>query len=85
MQLKQRSSGQMIKRHLQAIQALQNYQNGSTGQLSAITVFLVFAGNLARIFTSVQETGDSLVVITYSSSAIANVNKEIVQSLVVNN
>ncbi|XP_051799663.1 mannose-P-dolichol utilization defect 1b isoform X2 [Acanthochromis polyacanthus] len=36
------------------IQAATNYQNGHTGQLSAISVFLLFAGSLARIFTSLQ-------------------------------
>ncbi|KAJ0056028.1 hypothetical protein NL108_018076, partial [Boleophthalmus pectinirostris] len=36
------------------IQAVTNYQNGHTGQLSAISAFLLFAGSLARIFTSLQ-------------------------------
>ncbi|XP_048477097.1 mannose-P-dolichol utilization defect 1b, partial [Rhincodon typus] len=36
------------------LQILTNYRNGHTGQLSAITVFLLFGGSLARIFTSVQ-------------------------------
>uniref|UniRef100_A0A8C7ZE25 Mannose-P-dolichol utilization defect 1 protein homolog n=1 Tax=Oryzias sinensis TaxID=183150 RepID=A0A8C7ZE25_9TELE len=36
------------------IQAATNFQNGHTGQLSAVSVFLLFAGSLARIFTSVQ-------------------------------
>ena len=36
------------------IQAVKNFQNGHTGQLSAITVFLLTAGSLARIFTSIQ-------------------------------
>ncbi|KAM3823918.1 mannose-P-dolichol utilization defect 1 protein isoform 2-T2 [Vipera latastei] len=47
------------------LQAATNYQNGHTGQLSAITTFLLFAGSLARIFTSIQETGDLLMVLTY--------------------
>ncbi|XP_078393691.1 mannose-P-dolichol utilization defect 1b [Cetorhinus maximus] len=47
------------------IQILTNYRNGHTGQLSALTVFLLFAGSLARIFTSVQETGDRLMILTY--------------------
>lgn len=38
----------------QLIQAVTNYRNGHTGQLSAISVFLLFAGSLARIFTSLQ-------------------------------
>lgn len=56
----------------QSIQGLANYRNGSTGQLSAITVFLLFFGAIARIFTSMQETGDSLVIATYVASTIAN-------------
>lgn len=31
-----------------------NYSNGHTGQLSAVSVFLLFAGSLARIFTTIQ-------------------------------
>ncbi|KAG7464684.1 hypothetical protein MATL_G00168110 [Megalops atlanticus] len=54
------------------IQAGTNYRNGHTGQLSAISVFLLFAGSLARIFTSVQETGDSLMALTYVISSCCN-------------
>ncbi|XP_064409004.1 mannose-P-dolichol utilization defect 1b isoform X2 [Latimeria chalumnae] len=54
------------------IQATANYQNGHTGQLSAVTIFLLFAGSLARIFTSVQETGDPLMALTYVVSSSCN-------------
>ncbi|XP_063043465.1 mannose-P-dolichol utilization defect 1b [Engraulis encrasicolus] len=54
------------------IQAGTNYSNGHTGQLSAISVFLLFAGSLARIFTSIQETGDSLMALTYVISSSCN-------------
>ncbi|XP_040887472.1 mannose-P-dolichol utilization defect 1b [Toxotes jaculatrix] len=54
------------------IQAATNYKNGHTGQLSAISVFLLFAGSLARIFTSLQETGDSLMALTYVISSTCN-------------
>ncbi|XP_023653350.1 mannose-P-dolichol utilization defect 1b [Paramormyrops kingsleyae] len=54
------------------IQAGTNYRNGHTGQLSAISVFLLFAGSLARIFTSLQETGDSLMALTYVISSCCN-------------
>ncbi|XP_055634680.1 mannose-P-dolichol utilization defect 1 protein homolog [Toxorhynchites rutilus septentrionalis] len=53
-------------------QAYTNYKNGSTGQLSAVTCFMVLAGSLARIFTSIQETGDQMMVITYGCSSFAN-------------
>jgi len=55
-----------------AIQAWQNYQNQSTGQLSFVTCFLLFAGCLARIFTSIQETGDRLVILTYIVATAMN-------------
>lgn len=54
------------------IQAATNFQNGHTGQLSAISVFLLFAGSLARIFTSLQETGDTLMALTYVISSTCN-------------
>ncbi|KAI5609974.1 mannose-P-dolichol utilization defect 1 protein [Silurus asotus] len=54
------------------IQAGANYRNGHTGQLSAVSVFLLFAGSLARIFTTVQETGDSLMVLSYIISSSCN-------------
>lgn len=54
------------------IQAATNFRNGHTGQLSAISVFLLFAGSLARIFTSMQETGDTLMALTYVISSSCN-------------
>uniref|UniRef100_UPI00398F357C mannose-P-dolichol utilization defect 1 protein-like n=1 Tax=Pristiophorus japonicus TaxID=55135 RepID=UPI00398F357C len=54
------------------IQILTNLHNGHTGQLSAVTIFLLFGGSLARIFTSVQETGDSLMILTYMVSSSFN-------------
>lgn len=56
----------------QSIQVFTNYKNGSTGQLSAITCLLLFAGSIARIFTSIQETGDQIIIITYCVSTLAN-------------
>jgi hypothetical protein len=38
-------------------QIIQNFRNGSTGSLSFITTFLIFAGSLARVFTTIQEVG----------------------------
>jgi mannose-P-dolichol utilization defect protein 1 len=54
------------------IQAFSNYQNGSTGNLSAITLILQLAGCVARIFTSIQETGDVQMIITFVSISVAN-------------
>ncbi|KAK4008893.1 hypothetical protein OUZ56_014015 [Daphnia magna] len=54
------------------IQAVANYRQGSTGQLSAVTVFLLTGGAAARIFTSIQETGDSMMILTYVVSTFVN-------------
>lgn len=54
------------------IQSFSNYKNSSTGNLSAITLILQFAGSTARIFTSIQETGDMNMIITYISVSVAN-------------
>lgn len=62
----------MILYDLQLIQARTNYSNGSTGQLSAVTCFMLFFGALARIFTSIQETGDTTMIIMYICSSLAN-------------
>lgn len=54
------------------IQATVNYRAGSTGQLSAITILLLFLGSLARIFTSIQETGDTTLIVTFIATSFAN-------------
>ncbi|KAK3697665.1 hypothetical protein RRG08_007477 [Elysia crispata] len=54
------------------IQAVTNYRNSGTGQLSVITVYMLLFGSTARIFTSIQETGDTMVVLTYIVAAICN-------------
>ncbi|XP_017151914.1 mannose-P-dolichol utilization defect 1 protein homolog [Drosophila miranda] len=53
-------------------QAFTNFKAGSTGQLSAATCFMMFAGSVARIFTSIQETGDQMMIITFCFSTFAN-------------
>uniref|UniRef100_A0A8C4QD28 Solute carrier family 66 member 3 n=1 Tax=Eptatretus burgeri TaxID=7764 RepID=A0A8C4QD28_EPTBU len=54
------------------LQAGTIYRTGHTGELSAITMILVFAGSLARIFTSLQETGDGLLVLTFVVASSCN-------------
>ncbi|CAN8022041.1 unnamed protein product, partial [Ixodes persulcatus] len=56
----------------QMMQVWSNHRNGHTGQLSAITSGLLFFGAVARIFTSVTETGDALMVGTFMMAAAAN-------------
>uniref|UniRef100_A0A6V7J784 Mannose-P-dolichol utilization defect 1 protein homolog n=1 Tax=Bracon brevicornis TaxID=1563983 RepID=A0A6V7J784_9HYME len=53
-------------------QAYTNYKNGSTGQISLVTMLMLLFGSMARIFTSVQETGDINMIIMYVSSTTAN-------------
>jgi len=57
---------------MQLVQILVNYRNGSTGQLSAITITLLCGGSLARVFTSILETGDNTVVATYVVTFVVN-------------
>ncbi|KAL5279578.1 MPDU1.2 family protein [Megaselia abdita] len=52
-------------------QAKTNYINKSTGQLSAATCFLMLFGSAARIYTSIQETGDAMMIITFVLNTIA--------------
>ena len=54
------------------IQAYENYSNSSTGKLSAITIWLQFIGCVARIFTSIQETNDYTLILTYVLVSLAN-------------
>jgi mannose-P-dolichol utilization defect protein 1 len=54
------------------MQAVLNFKNSSTGALSAITLVLQFAGCVARIFTSIQETGDMSLIVNYVLLSILN-------------
>uniref|UniRef100_A0A7E4VUX1 Mannose-P-dolichol utilization defect 1 protein homolog n=1 Tax=Panagrellus redivivus TaxID=6233 RepID=A0A7E4VUX1_PANRE len=54
------------------IQINTNYQAQSTGQLAFITVLLQFGGCLARIFTSLTETDDKLVLATFIAATVMN-------------
>jgi mannose-P-dolichol utilization defect protein 1 len=57
---------------LQLIQTFTNYKNQGTGQLSAITCFMLFFGALARVFTTIQETGDGILLITFLCTSTLN-------------
>lgn len=54
------------------LQIYTNYENGNTGQLSEITLGLLFMGSLARIFTSIQETGDFIIILANTIACAAN-------------
>ncbi|XP_069655783.1 LOW QUALITY PROTEIN: mannose-P-dolichol utilization defect 1 protein [Haliaeetus albicilla] len=54
------------------LQAATNYRQGHTGQLSGVSTTLLWGGALARVFTSLQETGDMLLALTFVASAACN-------------
>ena len=54
------------------IQVIANFRQGHTGQLSAVTIFMLTLGSMARVFTSIQETGDMVVISTYLCSSTVN-------------
>lgn len=54
------------------MQAFKNYKAQHTGQLSAISAWAIFAGSLARILTTIQETGDMLTTVSFIFSSCAN-------------
>eukprot|EP00732_Lithocolla_globosa_P006194 Lithocolla_globosa_v1_NODE_7028_length_1002_cov_140.520042.p1 type:complete len:259 gc:universal NODE_7028_length_1002_cov_140.520042:163-939(+) len=53
-------------------QIYSNYSNGSTGNLSAVTIFLFAAGTTARIFTTLQEVEDMVVLYGYIAGTAVN-------------
>ncbi|CAG5112732.1 Oidioi.mRNA.OKI2018_I69.chr2.g6913.t1.cds [Oikopleura dioica] len=50
------------------IQVVTNFKNGHCGTLSGVTCGMLFAGGLARVFTSFQETGDMVMIMNFSAS-----------------
>jgi len=54
------------------LQIIANYRNSSTGQLSVVTILLIAVGSVARVFTSIQETGDFMMVVTYIVASSLN-------------
>ena len=53
-------------------QAYINFKNGGIGVLSPITLLLQFGGCVARIFTSIQETGDFNLIFQYVVLSFVN-------------
>ncbi|RSL44012.1 hypothetical protein CEP53_011431 [Fusarium sp. AF-6] len=53
-------------------QILTIFQQGGTGQLSAFAVFTYLAGSLSRIFTTLQEVDDKLILYGFVSGFILN-------------
>jgi mannose-P-dolichol utilization defect protein 1 len=48
------------------------YQQGGTGQLSAFAVFNYLAGSLSRIFTTLQEVDDKLILYGFVAAFVLN-------------
>ncbi|KAF9197356.1 hypothetical protein BGZ49_002247 [Haplosporangium sp. Z 27] len=53
-------------------QIRENYNNKSTGQLSAFTIFNYFAGSLARIYTTLTEVKDPIILYGFLLSTLFN-------------
>ncbi|KAF9415250.1 hypothetical protein BGZ94_000150 [Podila epigama] len=53
-------------------QIVENYKNGSTGQLAAFTVFNYCAGSLARVYTTLVEIDDLLILSGAVFNALLN-------------
>lgn len=53
-------------------QIVSNFRNRSTGQLSAFLVFNSLAGCLARVFTSMTETNDPVLILGFAGAALLN-------------
>lgn len=53
-------------------QILTTHQSGTTGQLSFITAFMTWMGTAARVFTTIQETQDLLILTTFLVSTTVN-------------
>ncbi|KAK9135874.1 hypothetical protein Syun_015204 [Stephania yunnanensis] len=44
-------------------QIWENYKNKSTGELSFLTCFMNFGGSIARVFTSIQESTPTSMIL----------------------
>ena len=53
-------------------QILQIWSTGSSGQLSSISLFLIMAGSLARLYTTLAEVKDPILLLGYASNAALN-------------
>ena len=54
------------------LQILSNFKQGHTGQLAIITLVLNLAGSVARLFTTMQETGDPMQVAGFGVGILLN-------------
>ncbi|TMW69461.1 hypothetical protein Poli38472_001617 [Pythium oligandrum] len=53
-------------------QVISNFKQGHTGQLAFVTLVLNFGGTIARLFTTLQETGDQVQLIGLGVAIVLN-------------
>ncbi|KAL8023836.1 putative mannose-P-dolichol utilization defect 1 protein [Plasmopara halstedii] len=53
-------------------QILSNFKQGHTGQLALITLVLNLAGSIARLFTTMEETGDPVMIAGFGVGILLN-------------
>lgn len=53
-------------------QVITNFKNRSTGKLAFFTFFLNFAGSSARVFTTLQEVSDKIILTSAILGAVLN-------------
>lgn len=53
-------------------QILQNFRQKHTGQLSFLTLCMMFAGNLARVFTTIAQLDDNILLTSNLIAALTN-------------
>jgi len=49
-----------------------NFQSKDVGQLSAATVFMQFAGSLARVFTTLAQVPDTIILLGFAIGVLLN-------------
>lgn len=55
-----------------ALQIYTNYESGNTGQLSALSMGMLLCGSVIRVYTTVSQTGDAMLIILHGVAVIVN-------------
>ncbi|EOD44017.1 putative mannose-p-dolichol utilization defect 1 protein [Neofusicoccum parvum UCRNP2] len=66
------AAGGVLSIASKAPQIVEVYRQGGTGQLSAFAVFNYLLGSLSRIFTTMQEVGDTLILFGFVAGFLLN-------------
>ena len=70
--IKQNSSSLLFLIISRLTQIWANYQNGNTGKLSSVTVFAFALGSLARVFTTLSEVDDIIILTGFIVGTVLN-------------